>query len=249
MRALIVEDDLRYGAHLERLLAGAGFLPDWERDPDLALERGYDDGYAVIFLDLMLSVEKAGAVSATDGLSLLRRWRKKGVATPVLVLTASRTDIEDTTASYEWDADYEIKRPGREFDALLLAWAKSRGARGVAGKGGASSGSATRLGALTLDLDLREARLGGKLLDLSRTEFNVLLRLMRAAGGWVSVDEIAGSAFGAGCENPQSQVYEYVKRLRQKLGPGVIRNQRGRGYRVASGDEQSGGEAASGDGG
>lgn len=235
MRALIVEDDPRYGAHLERLLAGAGFLPDWERDPDLALERGYDAGYAVIFLDLMLSVERQGIASATDGLSLLRRWRKKGVVTPVLVLTASRTDIEDTTASYEWDADYEIKRPGQEFDALLLAWAKSRSARQASSKGG---GASTKLGALALDLDLREARIDGRLLDLSQTEFNVLMRLMRSGGGWVTVEEIAGSAFGAGCENPQAQVYEYVKRLRQKLGPNIIRNQRGRGYRVASGDAQ-----------
>ena len=243
MRALIVEDDPRYGAHLERLLSGAGFLPDWETDPDLALERGYDSGYSVIFLDLMLSVEKDGLVRATDGLSLLRRWRKKGVATPVLVLTASRTDIEDTTASYEWDADYEVKRPGQEFDALLLAWAKSRSARSAASQG-ASAGSSAQLGDLSLDLDLREARLGGKLLDLSQTEFNVLMRLMRAGGAWVSVDQIAGAAFGASCENPQAQVYEYVKRLRQKLGPGVIRNQRGRGYRVATGDAATDGEGS-----
>ena len=243
MRALIVEDDPRYGAHLERLLSGAGFLPDWEADPDLALERGYDSGYAVIFLDLMLSVERDGRVTATDGFSLLRRWRKKGVTTPVLVLTASRTDIEDTTASYEWDADYEIKRPGQEFDALLLAWAKSRSARSAASTSGAA-GVVTQIGELALDIDLREARLGDRLLDLSQTEFNVLMRLMRSAGAWVTVDEIAGSAFGAGCENPQAQVYEYVKRLRQKLGPGVIRNQRGRGYRVAAGDPAPGAEGA-----
>lgn len=248
MRALIVEDDPRYGAHVERLLSGAGFLADWERDPDLALERGYDAGYAVIILDLMLSVEKDGAPQAVDGFSLLRRWRKKGVTTPVLVLTASRTDIEDTTASYEWDADYEIKRPGREFDALLLAWAKSRGARAMAATGGgAGGGAAPQLGALKLDLDMREAWLDGALLNLSQTEFNVLLRLMRAGGAWVGVDDIAGSAFGAGCENPQAQVYEYIKRLRQKLGPKVIRNQRGRGYRIASGDAADEGAAGPAD--
>ncbi|MEM6665406.1 MAG: winged helix-turn-helix domain-containing protein, partial [Pseudomonadota bacterium] len=92
----------------------------------------------------------------------------------------------------------------------------------------AAAGSATELGRLALDLDLREARLDGALLDLSQTEFNVLMRLMRGAGRWVSVDEVAGAAFGAGCENPQAQVYEYIKRLRQKLGPGVIRNRRRR---------------------
>ena len=241
MRALIVEDDPRYGAHLERLLTGAGFLAEWERHPDLALERGFDAGYAIIMLDLMLSVERDGRMDAVDGFSLLRRWRKKGVSTPVLVLTASRTDIEDTTASYEWDADYEIKRPGQEFDALLLAWAKSRASRGAASKA-AASGSIARLGPVALDLDMREARLDGALLTLSQTEFNVLLRLVRAGGVWVSVDEIAGAAFGVGCENPQAQVYEYVKRLRQKLGPGVIRNQRGSGYRIASAEEAAGAE-------
>ncbi|MEL6977161.1 MAG: response regulator transcription factor [Pseudomonadota bacterium] len=246
MRALIVEDDPRYGAHLEALLTGAGFLADWETDPELALERGYDEGYAVILLDLMLSVERAGRLEAADGLSLLRRWRKKGVATPVLVLTASRTDIEDTTASYELDADYEIKRPGREFDALLLAWAKSRSARRVAAPGAPVRGAGAEIGPLSLDLDLREARLGGALLELSQTEFNVLLSLMKAGGGWRSVDEIAAGAFGMGCENPQAQVYEYIKRLRQKLGPGVIRNQRGRGYRIAAGDEADGAPAPGG---
>lgn len=235
MRLLVVEDDPRYGAHLERLFSGAGFLVEWERDPEQALVLGFEDGYAAIVLDLMLSVERNGRLEAVDGFSLLRRWRKKGVSTPVLVLTASRTDIEDTTASYEWDADYEIKRAGAEFDALLLAWARSRAARRAVG--GGATGAALAAGPLALDLDLREARLSGRLLDLSQTEFNVLARIARGDGVWVSVDEIASGAFGAACENPHAQVYEYVKRLRQKLGPGVIRNQRGRGYRIATADD------------
>lgn len=237
MRALIVEDDPSYGAHLARILTRDGFVADWEPDAALALEKGYDAGYAAIILDLMLSAADPaapGGLKPVDGFSLLRRWRKRGVRTPVLVLTASRTDLEDTTASYELDADYEIKRPGAEFDALLLAWARSRSARREQAPQAAPSPA--RRGALEVDFDLREARLSGKSVDLSQTEFNVLVRLLKADGGWVSVDQIAGAAFGPNCETPTAQVYEYVKRLRQKLGFGLIRNQRGRGYRLAVDD-------------
>ncbi len=242
MRALIVEDDPRYGAHLQRLLTREGFVVDWESDGDEALERGYEAGYAVILLDLMLTGEGGRAV---DGLSLLRRWRKKGVGTPVLVLTASRTDIEDTTMSYEWDADYEVKRPGEEFDALLLAWARSRAARGAKNGGATSAGArVTSHGPVSVDHELREVRLDGKPVDLSQTEFNVLAQLLKNADQWLSVDQIAQAAFGPNCETPQAQVYEYVKRLRQKLGFSAIRNKRGSGYRYVLSDmTQSDGNA------
>lgn len=239
MRALIVEDDPRYGAHLERLLSREGFVVDWEPNADLALEKGYEPSYAIILLDLMLSAKGDGPSGAheraVDGFSLLRRWRKKGVATPVLVLTASRTDLEDTTQSYEWDADYEIKRPGEEFDSLLLAWARSRAARGA--KSAAATSKIAQHGPLSVDLELREVRLDGDPVDLSQTEYNVLMCLLKQEGVWMSVNEIAGGAFGPGCENPHAQVYEYIKRLRQKLGFKAIRNQRGRGYRFALNDD------------
>ncbi|MEL6281705.1 MAG: response regulator transcription factor [Pseudomonadota bacterium] len=242
MRALIVEDDPRYGAHLERLLDRAGFVTDWEADAELALEKGYDPAYAIIFLDLMLSARNGEYERAVDGFSLLRRWRKKGVSTPVLVLTASRTDLEDTTQSYEWDADYEIKRPGEEFDALLLAWARSRSARGSSAA--AAAPKMGQHGPMSVDLELREVRLDGKPIDLSQTEYNVLMSLLKSEGAWLSVDEIASGAFGPGCENPHAQVYEYIKRLRQKLGFNAIRNQRGRGYRFALADGAETGDGA-----
>ncbi len=236
MRVLIVEDDPKYGAHLAQLFTRAAFFVDWERDPEIGREKGFDRGYAIIILDLMLSAINGGYARAVDGFSLLRGWRKAGVPTPVLVLTASRTDIEDTTQSYEWDADYEIKRPGAEFDALLVAWARSRSARSALAAG-ASVGKYLERGPLRVDAELREARLDGKLLDLSRTEFNVLMGLLKADGVWMTVDDIARAAFSADCENPHPQVYEYVKRLRQKLGFQAIRNQRGRGYRLCFGDD------------
>lgn len=241
MRALIIEDDARYGAHLESLLSRGGFLVDWETDANEGLEKGFDDAYAIIVLDLMLG--------PTDGFSLLRRWRKRGVVTPVLVLTASRTDIEDTTASYEWDADYEIKRPGAEFDDLLLAWARSRSARRAGGGGGAGGGAkVTVCGPITIHHELREARLDDASLDLSQTEFNVLVCLVRNTSRWSSVADISRGAFGANCENPSAQVYEYIKRLRQKLGFGAIRNQRGSGYRLAYAPSgEPGSDAADGD--
>jgi DNA-binding response OmpR family regulator len=179
----------------------------------------------------MLSSKNGPYERAVDGLSLLRRWRKKGVATPILVLTASRTDIEDTTASYAWDADYEIKRPGAEFDSLLLAWARSRSARKAVG-GGSDGPKFIERGGLFINRDLREARFNGTLLDLSQTEYNVLMCLIKAGDQWSSIHDIAAGAFGAGCDNPNAQTYEYVKRLRQKLGFSAIRNQRGRGYRL-----------------
>lgn len=235
MRALIVEDDPRFGAYLEKLLSRDGFLADWEADPEIAREKGFDDGYAVIILDLMLTPPGEPYGKATDGFSLLRRWRDRGVRTPVLVLTASRTDLEDTAMSYDCDADYQIKQAGPQFDQLILAWARSRSRTQAT-----APSSAEDFGRVRIDPRMKMVLVDGAPIDLTQTEFNVLAELVRADGDWRTVDHIAKSAFGPNCENPNAQVYVYIQRLRAKLPVGSIANRRGFGYRFALSEASAG---------
>jgi two-component system OmpR family response regulator/two-component system response regulator QseB len=79
VRALLVEDDDMIGRSLSHALDNAGWSVDWVRDGALAHRALADGGYTCVLLDLGLPRQ--------DGTEVLRRARKRGDATPVLVLT------------------------------------------------------------------------------------------------------------------------------------------------------------------
>ena len=80
MRVLIAEDDNRIAETLEASLSKAGFGVERERDGEIAWFRGDTEAFDAIVLDLGLP--------QIDGLTILKRWRSAGRATPVLILTA-----------------------------------------------------------------------------------------------------------------------------------------------------------------
>ena len=80
MRVLVVEDEPTLRANLQQALADGGYAVDTAGDGQDALHQGRVEPYDAIVLDLGLPV--------LDGISVLKRWRAAGVATPVLILTA-----------------------------------------------------------------------------------------------------------------------------------------------------------------
>ena len=83
MRILIVEDDRRIAADLQRALGAAGYLTVNTSDGEEAEFLGSTEEFDAVILDLGLP--------KLDGLSVLKRWREHGITTPVLVLTARGT--------------------------------------------------------------------------------------------------------------------------------------------------------------
>jgi two-component system, OmpR family, copper resistance phosphate regulon response regulator CusR len=109
MRVLLAEDDRTVGAFLEEGLGQEGFVVDWARDGDKAVEFAMADAYDLIVLDFMLPKR--------DGLQVAIDIRRSGQQTPILMLTA-RDSAEDIRRSRAAGIDDHMGKPFR-FDELL----------------------------------------------------------------------------------------------------------------------------------
>jgi len=216
MRVLIVEDDevlldgLRTGLALEGLTADAV-----ETIEDARLAADAVD-YDAIVLDI--------ALPDGSGLDLLRSWRSREKALPVLLLTA-RNSVRDRVEGLDLGADDYLGKP---FDLDELA-ARIRAIARRA-KGQASPVLAWR--DIELDSSLREIRKAGKPVALSRREFAVLQALMEQPGRIHSRSQLEERLYGWQEEVGSNAVEVHIHNLRAKLGRGLIETLRGEGYRV-----------------
>ncbi len=117
MRALIVEDEPRIAADLERALKAAGFLVETVGDGETAWFRGGTEQYDLIVLDLNLP--------RLDGLTVLKRWRAEGCESPVLILTA-RGAWTERVEGIDAGADDYLPKPFRMEELIARARALVR---------------------------------------------------------------------------------------------------------------------------
>jgi two-component system response regulator MprA len=219
VRILVVEDDEALRTLLRRGLGEDGHvvdaLPDG-RDVDAYLA---GMAYDVVILDLGLPYE--------DGLSLLRRMRKRGDATPVLVLTA-RDAVEDVVAGLDAGADDYLCKPFAftELEARL----RSLGRRVPAWSGDVLSAEGVTFNCMT-----REAHRGERALELTAKEATFLEVMMRNHGRTVPRALIETRLWDR-ASDPESNVLDvYARRLRLKLAAGgepqLLHTVRGVGFR------------------
>lgn len=215
MRVLVVEDQIEICQAVGRRLRAEGHGVDEAGDGGTAESFVSSYRYDVIVLDRMLP--------DGDALELLQRWRSRGVATPVLFLTA-RDLVEDRVDGFEAGADDYLVKPFAmdELMARLTA---------IARRGATTRPSRARIGDLEIDFGRREVRRAGVLLTLRAKEYALLQLLATHVGRVVSRGEIVASCWGEDHE-PLSNVEEVViAALRRKLGrPPLIRTVRGAGY-------------------
>ncbi len=216
MRVLIVEDDPVLADGLMRSLRHADYAVDCvsngaEADHVLAAQ-----AYDLVILDVGLP--------GLDGFEVLRRLRRRGVAAPVLVLTA-RDALPDRVKGLDLGADDYMIKP---FDLPEL---EAR-IRALIRRGQSGGSSVLSHGALVVDTAGRRATLAGEPLDLSARELGVLEVLMLRSGRVVNKEQLAEQLYGWDEEVGPNAIEVYVHRLRKKLEPaGVsIRTIRGLGY-------------------
>jgi len=211
-RVLVVDDDHSLRRMLERSLLAEGFAVQAVADGGAALaaiERSAPD---LVVLDV--------ALPGMDGLAVCRRLRDKGFAQPVLMLTA-RDGVADRVAGLEVGADDYLIKPfaTEELVARLRALMRR----------GGGGGRLLSLGDLTLDLDTRELRRDGRLIELTAREAALLELLMRSPRRVVTREQALEDVWRD--EASAGVVDAYVMRLRAKLGePQVIRTVRGSGF-------------------
>lgn len=181
-------------------------------------------GFDVVVLDIMLP--------DGDGYSLCRELRQAGGTSRVLMLTA-RTLEDDVVRGFDVGADDYLAKPYRLRELLARI-------RALARRGGAASPQAEVLAFDRFRVDLESRRLlgaGGQAVELTRTEFDLLVYLLRNAGKALTRDQILSSVWGEDVVVDGHTVDNFVSNLRKKLewtsaSRFEIRSVRGVGYRM-----------------
>jgi two-component system, OmpR family, copper resistance phosphate regulon response regulator CusR len=217
-RILIVEDEERIAAFVEKGLRANGFTTSVAYDGDTAVELALGGGFDLLVLDLGLADK--------DGFTVLRILRQARVTTPVIILTA-RDSIHDTVAGLEGGADDYMTKPFR-FEELL-----ARIRLRLRAPDRSHDITILRVGGLALDLRTRRAQYHGQTVDLTAREFVLLELFLRHPGHVLSREQILSHVWGYDFDPGSNIVDVYVRALRKKLSPTVISTVRGMGYRLS----------------
>ncbi|HKW39863.1 MAG TPA: response regulator transcription factor [Gemmatimonadales bacterium] len=224
MRILLAEDDRDLRRFLSKALREEGYGVAETESGDRALERSLDGGYSCIVLDVMLP--------GRDGFSVVDELRKRGVSTPVLLLTA-RDELESRVRGLEGGADDYVTKPFDLPELLARVHALIRRAELR------HKDTTLKVGDLVLDPLARRVTQSGRVVDLSPREFALLEFLMRNAGRTVSRSRIAEAVWNYQFDSETNVVDVYVNYLRKKLTFGgklpPVRTVRGVGYRLDEG--------------
>jgi len=215
-RILIVEDEPRLAAFLEKGLRANGFTTTVVGDGSAAAIMAKDEDFELMVLDIGLP--------GMDGFSVLRDVRARGQRLPTIILTA-RDDVTDKVAGLEGGADDYVTKPFRFEELLARVRARLRATDAVA------EPSTLRVGEVVLDGRTRRVAADGDTVELSAREFTMLETFMRHAGQVLSREQLLSHVWGYDYDPGSNVVDVYVGYLRKKLGAGRIETVRGTGYR------------------
>src|SRR5216684_2310070 len=202
MRALIIEDDQTIADFVGRGLRESGFAVDHAADGDEGLEAALQQPYDVAIVDLMLPKR--------DGLAVIDTLRRRGLTTPVLILSARRS-VDDRVRGLQAGGDDYLTKPFAFAELLARVQALVRRASL------SPEPTSLTIGDLSLDLLTRKVARAGTSIDLRPREFALLEYLMRNAGKVVSKTMILSHVWDYNFD-PQTNIVDVlVSRLRDKI--------------------------------
>ena len=220
---LIVEDDRSVAEMLRRSFAYEGFRADIADSGPASLDRLRDCSVDLIILDVMLP--------GLDGFEVLRRIRAAGDTTPVLMLTA-RDAVDDRVTGLESGADDYLAKPFAFLELLARVHALLR-------RRDSPPAEVFRFADLRLDTGARQATRGGRPIDLSTTEYELLAFFMHHPNQVLPRGRIMERVWGYDFEGESNVLEVYVGYLRRKLEEGggsrLIQTVRGAGYVLREG--------------
>ncbi|WP_196258112.1 response regulator transcription factor [Pelagibacterium limicola] len=216
MRALIVEDDIRISATVTSALGEAEFSVRQVANGEQAWPVAMEENFDIIVLDLGLP--------GLDGMTLLRQWRASGMSTPIIVLTA-RSHWAERVDGIEAGADDYLVKPFRSEE--LLARIKA-----ILRRTAEPSRTRIEIGDLVLQTQGKEVRRNGDLVPMPPFEYRLLAYLAQKAGKVVSQSELSEYLHDTKSPRDFNSIERLVARVRKRLGPEIIKTQRGFGYYV-----------------
>ncbi len=202
MRALIVEDYQDVAANVSEYLEPLGYELDFAYDGAQAVSLARGEHFDVIVMDIGLPRQ--------DGVAASAELRKRGVDTPILMLTA-RDGLEDKAAAFEVGADDYLVKPFelRELEMRLRALRRR----------GAGQAQLLAVGELSFDTGTRTVIRADHTLRLNRMQQTALEVLMRAA---------------------PNLVFELRRTIDRPFGQAMIVTERGQGYAIRAASPSSG---------
>jgi two-component system OmpR family response regulator len=220
-RVLVVDDEASIRALLSATLRLTGFEVRVASGGQEALSAAAEFAPDLVVLDVMMP--------DLDGFAVARGLRASGQPVSVLFLTA-RDSVEDRISGLTVGADDYVAKPFSLEEVVLRIRAILRRSRGEVQP---ADSAVLRYADLEMDEDAHEVRRGGRRIDLSPTEFNLLRYLLTNAGKVVSkaqiLDRVWNYDFGGDGRIVESYVY-YLRRKIDTVEPPLIHTIRGVGY-------------------
>jgi two-component system OmpR family response regulator len=224
VRALVVDDEAALGELIQLALRYEGWQVETATDGASALSKARALAPDVIVLDIMMP--------GLDGLEVLRRLRATGDDVPVLFLTAKDAVADRVVGLTAGGDDYVTKPFSLEEVVARLRGLLRRSGRAVTGY----TDPVLRVGDLTLDEESYEVTRGGRPIELTAKEFELLRYLMRNPRRVVSKLQILDRVWSYDFEGRSSIVEIYISYLRKKIEgeglPPLIHTVRGVGYLI-----------------
>ena len=226
MKVLLAEDDSKLLRHLAAGLREAGHVVDCAQDGAEARWAVENGAYEALVLDIMMP--------QIDGVTLVRGLRRRGVATPIIFITA-RGEVRDRVAGLDAGADDYLIKPFSLDELLARLRALGRRNRGEVNQ-------VLRVGDLELDLVARAVRRGVEAIELTNREFALLELLAQASPRTVSKTRHCRARLGSALRRRNQRGQCYINYLRSKIDqpgqPSLIRTVRGVGFALVPPEAQ-----------
>jgi two-component system response regulator MprA len=216
---VVAEDDPSVRTAVERVLDLEGYQVQTANDGNSALELIVSSKPHAVVMDVMMPF--------IDGLTVTRELRQRGNRTPVLLLTA-RHEVGDRVAGLDAGADDYLVKPFAVDELLARVRALLRRYESP------TSTAVMSISDLTMDVNKREVKRGGKVLDLTKTEFDLLHILLEQKDIVLSREYLYEHIWGFSFETNSKSLDVYIGYLRRKLDDSgdekLLHTVRGVGY-------------------
>jgi DNA-binding response OmpR family regulator len=226
---LIIEDDRNIAQLLELHLKDLGYSVTLAYDGTEGLKQAVSKRYDLIILDIMLP--------GIDGLEICRRVRSGSRYTMIFMITCKSSEL-DRVLGLEIGADDYLTKPFSIRELLSRVKALFRRMEAIRAASAEGKEKTLSAGDLFIDLEKRKVLLGGKPLNLTSKEFELLLHFVRRPGVVYSRSQLLDSVWGYRYEGYEHTVNSHINRLRAKLErdparPRYILTVRGAGYKFS----------------
>jgi two-component system response regulator MprA len=216
---VVAEDDPSVRNAVERVLELEGYQVKTANDGNAALDLIVSSKPHAAVMDVMMPF--------ADGLTVTRELRHRGNRTPVLLLTA-RHEVGDRVAGLDAGADDYLVKPFAVDELLARVRALLRRYESP------TSAAVMSIGDLSMDVNKREVKRGGKVLDLTKTEFDLLHILLEQQNIVLSREYLYEHIWGFNFETNSKSLDVYIGYLRRKLDDSgdekLLHTVRGVGY-------------------